>query len=143
MGKPGVILACYGGRTLKEKFSGIFIGMYFSGGGHCGKIWPHPSALRSPGQIIIIIIIQVGSQPHPSVKKLPKNPRHTTTSNLTQRQSSTYQRDRNQPHLPVGRHQSLPSGSLQQTPVPTSAIRGADTRNKRAHNSTMCTKKLH
>ena len=39
-GKTGVNVACCEGRTLKAK--------PFSGGGHFGKIWPHPSALRSP-----------------------------------------------------------------------------------------------
>jgi len=67
-------------------------------------------------------------------------PRHTTTSNLTQRQRPTYQRDRNQLHLPVGRHQSLPPGSLQQTPVPTSATREAEVRSKRGYNSIICKK---
>ena len=40
----------------------------------------------------------------------------------------------------MGRHQSLPSGSLQQAPVPTSATRGADTRRKRGYNSIICIK---
>ena len=40
----------------------------------------------------------------------------------------------------MGRHQSLPSGSLQQAPVPTSATRGADTRSKRGYNSIICKK---
>ena len=43
-------------------------------------------------------------------------------------------------HLPVGRHQSLPSRSLQQAPVPTSAARGADIRSKRGYNSLVCKK---
>ena len=37
-----------GGRTLEAKPSGIFSSLPFSGGGHFGKIWPHPSALKSP-----------------------------------------------------------------------------------------------
>ena len=40
----------------------------------------------------------------------------------------------------MGRHQSLPSGSLQQAPVPTSATRRADTRSKRGYNSIICKK---
>ena len=38
----------YRGRTLEAKLLGIFSSMSFSRGGHFGKIWPHPSALRSP-----------------------------------------------------------------------------------------------
>ena len=49
---------------------------------------------EAPGQTRI----QVGSQNHPSVTRLPKDsPRHTATSNLMQRQSPTPQRDRNNP----------------------------------------------
>ena len=48
LGKQGVNVACCGGRTLEAKLSGIFSSVPFSGGGHFGKIWPHPSALRSP-----------------------------------------------------------------------------------------------
>ena len=40
----------------------------------------------------------------------------------------------------MGRHQSLPSGSLQQAPVPTWATRGADFRTKTGNNSTVCKK---
>lgn len=40
----------------------------------------------------------------------------------------------------MGRHQPLPSGSLQQAPIPTSATRGADTRSKRGYNSIICKK---
>ena len=61
-------------------------------------------------------------------------------SNPIQRLSPTNQRDRNQLHLPVGRHQPLPSGSLQQAPIMTSATRGADTRSKRGYNSSICKK---
>ena len=43
-GKTGVNVACCEGRTLKAKLSGIFSSVPFSGGGHFGKIWPHPSA---------------------------------------------------------------------------------------------------
>ena len=42
-GKTGVNVACCEGRTLKAKLSGIFSSMPFSGGGHFGKIWHHPS----------------------------------------------------------------------------------------------------
>ena len=41
---------------------------------------------------------------------------------------------------PPSRHQSLPSGSLQQAPIPTSATRGADIRSKRGYNSIICKK---
>ena len=93
-----------------------------------GKSGPTHQCWEAPGQKII----QVGSQPHPSAKRLPKDPpRHTDTSDLAKRQSPTHQRDKNQLHLPVGRHQSLPSGSLQQALVPTSGTRGADIRGKR------------
>ena len=71
------------------------------------------------------------------MNRLPKDPtpRDTATSNLKQTHGPTHQRDRNQLHLPVGRHQSHPSGSLQQAPIPTSATRGADTRSKRGYSS--------
>ena len=59
-------------------------------------------------------------------------------SNPIQRLSPTNQRDRNQLHLPVGRHQPLSSGSLQQAPILSSATRGADTRSKRGYNSIIC-----
>ena len=49
---------------------------------------------------------------------------HTAASNHTQRQSPTHRSDKNQLHPPVGRHLSLPSGSLQPDPVPTSATKG-------------------
>ena len=58
-------------------------------------------------------------------------------SNHTQRQSSTHERDKNWLHLPVGRHQSLPSGSLRQAPVQTSATREADIRSKRGYSPTV------
>ena len=36
------------GRTSEAKVSGIIISVNSSGGGHIGKIWPHPSGLRIP-----------------------------------------------------------------------------------------------
>ena len=49
----------------------------------------------------------MGSQPHPSANKLPKVlPGTQPASNLTQRQNPNLQSDKNQFHLPVGRHQS-------------------------------------
>ena len=49
-----------------------------------------------------------------------------------------HQRDRNQHDLLVGRHKSLPSGSLHQASKHTSATKGADIRNKRCYNSIVC-----
>ena len=43
-GKTGINVACCEGRTLKAKLLGIYSSAPFSGGGHFGKIWPHPSA---------------------------------------------------------------------------------------------------
>ena len=43
-GKTGVNVDCCKGRTLEAKLSGIFSSLPCSGGGHLGKIWPHPSA---------------------------------------------------------------------------------------------------
>ena len=40
----------------------------------------------------------------------------------------------------MGRHQSLPSESLEQAPVPTSVSRGEDTRSKRGYHSIACKK---
>ena len=83
MRKKGVTVFCCGRRTLEAKVLGIIIGVYSSKGGHFGKIWPHLSGLRTPGQTVI----WMGTQPHPSANRLPKDPpRHTATSNLTQRQ---------------------------------------------------------
>ena len=62
LGKQGVIVAHSEGRTLEAKFSGIFISMCSSRCGHFGKIWPHPSPLRSsrpnnnPGWIRVLPI---------------------------------------------------------------------------------------
>ena len=90
------------------------------------KYGPTHQGLEATG----LTIIQTGSQPHPSANRLPKYPLHTEASNVTQRQSPTLQRGKNQLHLPVGRYQSLPSGSLQQTILPTSATKGTDIRSK-------------
>ena len=84
-----VTVAHCGGRTLEAKLLGILVNVCFSGDGHFGKIWPNPSVLRSPS---------LGSQPHPSINRMPKDPpRHTDTCNLTQRQNPIHQRDRNPP----------------------------------------------
>ena len=40
----------------------------------------------------------------------------------------------------MGRHQPLPSGSIQQAPILTSATREADTRSKRGYNPIICKK---
>ena len=42
-GKTGVNVAFCGERTLEAKLSEVFSSVPFSGGGHFGKIWPHPS----------------------------------------------------------------------------------------------------
>ena len=69
-GTPGKTGACCEGRTLQEKLLGIFITRCSSGGCHFGKVWPHLLALRIAGQKII----QLGSQPHPLVNRLLKDP---------------------------------------------------------------------
>ena len=48
LGKQWVTVAHCRGRTLEAKVSGIIISMNSPGCGHFGKIWPHPSGLRSP-----------------------------------------------------------------------------------------------
>ena len=63
LGKQGVNVAHCRGRRLEAKISGIFISMHFSGGGHFGKIWPTHHYWEALGEMII----QVWSQPHPSV----------------------------------------------------------------------------
>ena len=109
---------------MEAKLLGIFISVHFSGGGHLVTIWPQPSALRNP---------KPNNNPGgitapPINKQMPKNsPRNMAASNLTQKQSPTHQRDRNQLPLPMGRHQSLPSGRLQQALIPNSGTRGEDT----------------
>ena len=40
----------------------------------------------------------------------------------------------------MSRYQWLPSGSLQQAPIPTSATSGADIRSNRGYNSIVCKK---
>ena len=47
LGKQGLTVPYGGERALEEKLLGIFISMHFPGGGHFGKIWPHPSVLRN------------------------------------------------------------------------------------------------
>ena len=47
-----------------------------------------------------------GNTARPSVDRLPKETQAHSLSNITQRQSTTHQRDKNQLHLPVGRPQS-------------------------------------
>ena len=84
------------------------------------KYGPTHKCLEAPGQIII----QVGSQPHPSANRLPKVPPGTQLPRISPTWSPTHQRNKNQLQLPVGRHQSLSSGSLQQAPVSISATRG-------------------
>ena len=137
LGKQGVTVAHCEGRMLEAKVLGVIISVCSSRGGQVGKIWPHPAGLRSlrPNNN------QGGKAAPPTSKQAAQmHPRHTATSYLTQRQSPTNQRDKNQLYLPVGRHQSLPSGSLQQAPIPTSATRGADIRSKRGYNPTVCKK---
>ena len=82
---------------MEVKVSGIIIAMYSNGGGHFGKIWPHPSGLRSPRQTTN----RVGTQPHPSANSPPKvligtqlpliTPRHKDPQTKGIRNSSTYQ----------------------------------------------------
>ena len=109
LGKWGVTVAHCWGTALEAKVLGIIITVNSFRGGHFGKIWPHTSDLRSP---------RPNNKPgrntaQPSTNGLPKDtPRHTATSNHTQRPSPPNQRYKNQLHLPVGRHQSFPSGSL-------------------------------
>jgi len=66
---------------LQAKLSGIFFSVCSFRGAYFGKIWPYPSALRTPGQTII----QVGSQLHPSVNGLPKDPPGTQPHLLSPR----------------------------------------------------------
>ena len=109
-GKQVAAVAHCGGRTLEVEVSGIFIGMNSPGGGHFGKIWSHPSGLRSPRPNNI-----KGGNAVPPISKqaVESPPQNTGAPNHTQRQSSTHQKDKNQLHLPVGRHKALLSRSLQ------------------------------
>ena len=92
---------------------------------------------EAPGQTTKRVVIQ----PYPSSKRLSKSLlRHTDTSNHTQGQSPSHQRDKTQLYLPVGMHQSLPSGSLPQAPVSTSPTRGADIKSKRGYKPVACEK---
>ena len=42
LGKQGLNVAYFEGKALEAQLLGIFISVPFSGGGHFGKIWPHP-----------------------------------------------------------------------------------------------------
>ena len=131
-------MACCEGETLKAKLSGIFRSSAF--------LWRWPfwenlsppvsQCWEAPGQTTI----QVGSQPCPSLSRLPKDPTPPPPPQLTLAHSSLWSHQETKPHLPVGRHQSLLSGSLQQAPFTTSATREADTRSKRGYNSIICKK---
>ena len=103
-GEKGVTVACCGGRTLEAKILRIFISVCSSRDSHFGKIWPHPSALRSP-------------RPNNNSGGITDSPTHQQTgclknppqpaSNLTQRQSPTHQREKESAPPTSGRHQSL------------------------------------
>ena len=97
------------GTTLEAKVSGIINSVSSSRGSHFGKIWPHLLGLRSPRPNS-----KPGGNTVPPINKKAayRSSKHTATSNLTQRQSTTHQREKNQFHLQVGRHQSLLSESL-------------------------------
>lgn len=88
---------------------------------------------EAPGQTIIL----VGSWAHSSVNRLPRDPPGTRPPLISPRQSLTHQRDKNQLHPPVGKHQSLPSATSWYQLQPQ---RGADIRSKRGYNSTVCKK---
>ena len=92
-----------------------------------GKSGPTHQHSETPGQRII----QVGFQPQSSVNRLPKGPPGTQPPLISPRDKASQKRGKNQPHLPVGRHQSLPSGGPHQGPIATSATRGTDIRRKR------------
>ena len=139
-GKTGVAVAHYGGRTLETKVSGKINSVCSCRGGHFGKIWPHPSGLKSPrpnnnpgGNTAPSLSNQAvqRSAPHP----------HLQASNLTRakapptrgiRISSTYQW--------AGTSPSHRGAYSKPHPIPTSATRGADIRSKRGYNSTICKK---
>ena len=104
--------------------------MPFSGGGHFGKIWPHPlsvSTEKPQGKQS-----RWESQSHPSVNRLPLIPsRDKALPSRGIRISSTYQWAGISPS-----HQEAYS----KPPTLTSATRGADTRSKRGYNSIICKK---
>ena len=97
--------------------------MPFSGGGHFGKIWPHPSVLRSPRQNNN----PGGITALPLTTQLPRiSPRDKAPSTIGIRIGSTYQWAGISPT-----HQEAYS----KPPYLTSATRGADTRSKRGYDS--------
>ena len=98
-----------------------------------GKILPHPSALRSPGQTIV----QVGSQLHPSVNRLPKDSPGTKPPLISTRDKATHTRG-------IGISSTYQGAGISPShqeaynkpPIPTSANGGgADTRSKTGYNS--------
>ena len=121
MEKQRAAVAHYGGKTLEAEVPGIITGVNFPGDGHVGKIWPHPSGLRSPKPNNK----QVGTQPHLSAKRLPKVllgtqlpliiPSDEVPPTRRTRISSTYQWAGTSPS---------PSGRLKLACVPTLPIRG-------------------
>ena len=70
LGKYGVTVACCGGRTFEAKVSGIIMSECSFRGCHFEKSGPTHQGWEASNQTII----QVGSQPHPSVNRLPKDP---------------------------------------------------------------------
>lgn len=95
-GKTGVNVACCGGRHCKQssrEYSAACLSLEVA---ILGKSGPTHQPWEAPGQTTI----EVGSQPCPSVNRLPKHPPGTQPPLIsTQRQSPTHQR---------GRHQILP-----------------------------------
>ena len=97
LGKQGVTVANFRGRTLEAKVSGIIIRVNSSSDGHFGKIWLYQSWLRIPRPNNNL----VGTQLHPSVNRLPNDSPGTQLPLITPRDkapptrgiriSSTYQ----------------------------------------------------
>ena len=128
------MVTCCGRRTFEAKVSGIIISMMAI----LEKSGPSIKAEKPQSKQQM----RWGHSPTHQQTGLLRTSRHTAAFNHTQRQSPTHQRD-NHLHVPGGRLQSLPSGSLQEAPIPASATRKADIRSERSYNSILRHKRGH
>ena len=107
-------------RTLETKVLGIIISMYSSRGGHFGKVWPHPSGVRSPRPTNNL----GGNTAHPSGNRLPKVPPGIQPPLITPREKAPLTREIRSSSNYQGAGTSPSHGRLQLAPVPTLATRG-------------------
>ena len=81
----------------------------------------------------------MGSEPHPSVNRLPKDPPGTQLPLISPRDKVPPTRETE--ISPTYQWAVPPIRKTTASPIPTSATRGADIRSKGGYNSTVCKKK--